>query len=249
LPKKDQHKRVSEALELVGLSGMAGRHPRELSGGQQQRVAVARGLVFRPEVLLLDEPLGALDKNLREQMQIELKRIHREIGITMIYVTHDQSEAMTMSDRIAVFNGGRLEQVDVPLRVYHRPASKFVATFIGDSNFFDGCFDAETRVLTVDGLGTLKAPMDEGNAFGSSGEKHIMIRPEQLQIVDRVDVEECIFDVVVRESINYGDSVLLIASAGELPIRVRSHSGAHVRQGDTVKVAIRSSDVYILARN
>src|SRR5439155_6671766 len=141
-PRADQAARVRDILALVGLSEYAGRHPRELSGGQQQRVALARGLVFNPDVLLLDEPLGALDKNLREQMQVELKRIHREVGITTVYVTHDQTEAMTMSDRIAVFNHGTLEQVAPPLDVYHRPRTRFVGEFIGDSNFFTGRIDA-----------------------------------------------------------------------------------------------------------
>ena len=122
--KPEMDRRVREVLALVGLEAFAERHPRELSGGQQQRVALARGLVFDPDVLLLDEPLGALDKNLREQMQGEIKRIHREVGITMIYVTHDQTEAMSMSDRIAVFSRGRLEQIGKPLEVYHRPQTR-----------------------------------------------------------------------------------------------------------------------------
>src|SRR6185503_12847693 len=112
------------------LGRFAERYPRELSGGQQQRVALARALVFRPDVLLLDEPLGALDKNLREQMQFEIKRLHREVGITMIYVTHDQTEAMTMSDRIAVFNAGRVEQVAEPRQIYTKPVTHFVASFV-----------------------------------------------------------------------------------------------------------------------
>jgi putative spermidine/putrescine transport system ATP-binding protein len=154
-PKQDIARRVGEALALVGLGSFAGRYPSELSGGQQQRVALARGLVFRPDVLLLDEPLGALDKNLREQMQVELKRIHREVGITMVYVTHDQTEAMTMSDRVAVFNHGRLEQVAPPLEVYHHPLTRFVGAFIGDSNFLDGRIDGDGSVL-LDGLGEVR---------------------------------------------------------------------------------------------
>jgi len=137
-PKQDINARAQRMLELVGLRRFADRYPRELSGGQQQRVALARGLVFNPDVLLLDEPLGALDKNLREQMQVEIKRIHREVGITMIYVTHDQTEAMTMSDRVAVFCNGKVEQVGSPLDVYNRPANRFVGEFIGDSNFLGG---------------------------------------------------------------------------------------------------------------
>ena len=140
-PKRDMQARAERMLALVGLSPFAERYPRELSGGQQQRVALARGLVFNPDVLLLDEPLGALDKNLREQMQVEIKRIHREIGITMIYVTHDQTEAMTMSDRVAVFSNGKVEQIGSPLEVYNRPVNRFVGEFIGDSNFFAGRVD------------------------------------------------------------------------------------------------------------
>ena len=151
-PRDRQAARVREILDLVGLGRFAGKYPRELSGGQQQRVALARGLVFNPDVLLLDEPLGALDKSLREQMQVELKRIHREVGITMVYVTHDQTEAMTMSDRIAVFSHGTLEQVAPPLEVYHRPRTRFVGEFIGDSNIFAGTVDASRPgCVTLDG--------------------------------------------------------------------------------------------------
>src|SRR5262249_24106220 len=149
--------RVGAMLDLVGLSAFALRYPRELSGGQQQRVALARGLVFDPQVLLLDEPLGALDKNLREQMQVELKRIHREVGITMIYVTHDQTEAMTMSDRIAVFRQGRLEQLAAPLEVYRAPQTRFVGEFIGDSNFFAGTIDpARPGIVELAGIGAMR---------------------------------------------------------------------------------------------
>nr|MDT0667529.1 ATP-binding cassette domain-containing protein [Micromonospora sp. DSM 115978] len=126
--------RVGDMLDLVELSGMGERRPRELSGGQQQRVALARALVNKPRALLLDEPLGALDLKLRQTMQIELKRIQREVGITFIYVTHDQSEALTMSDRIAVMNQGRVEQLASPHEIYERPATRFVAGFIGTSN-------------------------------------------------------------------------------------------------------------------
>ena len=118
-------------------SAFAASEPRHLSGGQQQRVALARALVFEPDVLLLDEPLGALDKNLREQMQIEIKHIHRDLGVTTVYVTHDQTEAMTMSDRIAVFNAGRVEQVSQPMDIYRRPQTRFVASFVGDNNVLD----------------------------------------------------------------------------------------------------------------
>ncbi len=148
LNAKDAMDRAKRALASVGLSGHLEKLPTQMSGGQQQRVALARALVFEPDVLLLDEPLSALDKNLREQMQLEIKRLHTELGMTTLFVTHDQSEAMAMSDRIAVFNRGKIEQFDAPLTVYDRPATRFVATFIGDSNLFDVVIDdpAEGRV-------------------------------------------------------------------------------------------------------
>jgi putative spermidine/putrescine transport system ATP-binding protein len=138
VPKADRVRRVGEALDMVRLSGYEKRKPSQLSGGQRQRVALARALVNRPRVLLLDEPLGALDLKLREEMQIELKGIQQQVGITFIYVTHDQEEALTMSDRLAVFNRGRIEQVGAPAEVYERPATAFVAGFVGTSNLLRG---------------------------------------------------------------------------------------------------------------
>jgi len=135
--KRERTKRRDEALEMVRLPGYGDRRPAELSGGQRQRVALARAIINRPKVLLLDEPLGALDLKLREQMQVELKSIQGEVGITFVYVTHDQDEALTMSDRIAVFNEGRIEQVSSPVELYERPASEFVAGFVGVSNLLD----------------------------------------------------------------------------------------------------------------
>ncbi|MER3409270.1 MAG: spermidine/putrescine ABC transporter ATP-binding protein [Thermoleophilia bacterium] len=137
LPKKERRRRVEEALAMVRLQGFGSRKPSQLSGGQRQRVALARAIVNRPRVLLLDEPLGALDLKLRQEMQIELKRIQEEVGITFVYVTHDQEEALTMSDRIAVFNHGRIQQVGTPLEVYEHPASEFVAGFVGVSNVLE----------------------------------------------------------------------------------------------------------------
>jgi putative spermidine/putrescine transport system ATP-binding protein len=134
VPRAEREKRAADMLEMVALTGMAGRKPGQLSGGQRQRVALARALINQPSVLLLDEPLGALDLKLREQMQVELKSIQRRIGITFIYVTHDQGEALSMSDRVAVFNQGRIEQIGTPTAVYERPASAFVAGFVGISN-------------------------------------------------------------------------------------------------------------------
>jgi putative spermidine/putrescine transport system ATP-binding protein len=137
VPKAERQKRVREMLELVRLPGLDGRKPAQLSGGQRQRVALARALINHPAVLLLDEPLGALDLKLRQQMQIELKNIQQQVGITFIYVTHDQEEALTMSDRLAVFNHGKIEQVGSPAEVYERPTTSFVAGFVGTSNLID----------------------------------------------------------------------------------------------------------------
>ncbi|HET8953903.1 MAG TPA: ABC transporter ATP-binding protein [Solirubrobacteraceae bacterium] len=137
VPKPERRTRVQEALEMVRLPGLGGRKPSQLSGGQRQRVALARAIVNRPRVLLLDEPLGALDLKLRQEMQVELKRIQQEVGITFVYVTHDQEEALTMSDRLAVFNDGRIEQVGDPAEVYEHPASEFIAGFVGISNVLE----------------------------------------------------------------------------------------------------------------
>jgi spermidine/putrescine transport system ATP-binding protein len=170
--------RVRAELERVGLSAEAGRRPAQLSGGQQQRVALARALVNLPKVLLLDEPLGALDLKLRKGLQIELKRIQREVGITFVYVTHDQEEALTMSDRIAVMNGGRVEQVGDPEEVYERPATTFVAGFIGVSNLMPGVVTGDGEVRLDNGP-TVRVPTP-GLA---SGERcHAVVRPEKLRI-------------------------------------------------------------------
>jgi spermidine/putrescine transport system ATP-binding protein len=137
LSREQRHTRALEALDLVRLQGFAARKPRQLSGGQQQRVALARALVMQPKVLLLDEPLGALDLKVRRELQIELKRIQNEVGITFVYVTHDQEEALSMSNRVAVMNGGRIEQLGAPTEIYDAPATRFVADFIGETNFIE----------------------------------------------------------------------------------------------------------------
>jgi len=175
--------RVGEELDRVGLAGEAKRKPSQLSGGQQQRVALARALVNRPAVLLLDEPLGALDLKLRKQLQIELKRIQREVGITFIYVTHDQEEALTMSDRIAVINRGVIEQIDAPETVYEHPRTSFVAGFIGVSNLMPG------EVVSVNGAGA-RLQLDAGPTVTTAesggatiGERcHAVVRPEKLEL-------------------------------------------------------------------
>jgi len=172
--------RVEEALRMVRLSGLDRRRPHQLSGGQQQRVALARALVNRPAVLLLDEPLGALDLKLRKEMQIELKRLQREVGITFIYVTHDQEEALTMSDRIGVMHQGRIEQVATPGEIYERPATRFVADFIGVANFLEGVVrfsDGTWAVVEVAGR-PLRAAGLPADAAGRAVE--LSVRPEKI---------------------------------------------------------------------
>ena len=182
VPRAEIERQVADALQLVGLGEFGDRLPRQLSGGQQQRVALARAMVYRPALLLMDEPLGALDKKLREQMQREIKRVQRERRISVLYVTHDQEEALTMSDRIAVFNRGRVEQIGTPTELYEQPASRFVADFLGETNFFPG------RVVRSDGR---RCQVDiAGGRFEASAPRPVTegkpvvvaVRPERLKL-------------------------------------------------------------------
>jgi spermidine/putrescine ABC transporter ATP-binding subunit len=179
--KKEAAGRVAEALLLVGLEEFGNRLPSQLSGGQQQRVAVARALVRRPAVLLLDEPLGALDLKLRKRLQVELSQIHREVGTTFVYVTHDQEEAMAMADRIAVLNAGEIEQIGSPDEIYTRPRSRFVADFIGESNFFAATLEGQASDAVVLADGTRVACAHHDLPAGTSAAT-LMIRPESIRI-------------------------------------------------------------------
>jgi len=246
-PPQEIAARARKILDLVGLGRFAERYPRELSGGQQQRVALARGLVFNPDVLLLDEPLGALDKNLREQMQVEIKRIHREVGITMIYVTHDQTEAMTMSDRVAVFSNGRLEQIGSPLDVYQRPVNRFVGEFIGDSNFFAGRVDPQTPgIVELSGIG----PVRVGQTPASAGDVDVLIRPERLRLSDSAHPYANTFDMTVDDIINYGDSILAIGKTRGLPLRARivDTGPQPLQHGMAVRLSWSPADAHVLVR-
>jgi len=250
-PRARQAERVREVLDMVGLGRFADRQPRQLSGGQQQRVALARALVFNPNVLLLDEPLGALDKNLREQMQVELKRIHREVGITMVYVTHDQTEAMTMSDRIAVFSHGTLEQTAPPLDVYHRPRTRFVGEFIGDSNFFGGRVEAGAPGrVALDRLGPIQADPDACRRLAGAS-VDVLLRPERLQLQHAGAALPNHVPLKIGVIVNYGDSVLVIGDAGGQSVRMRIASAQPdaIREGATVIVGWRPGDEHLIARS
>nr|WP_244553879.1 ABC transporter ATP-binding protein [Bradyrhizobium arachidis] len=185
VPDAEARRRTAEALETVRLPHVAKRHPRELSGGQQQRIALARCIVYRPAIILMDEPLGALDKKLRDQMQLEIKRIHRELGTTIVYVTHDQEEAMTMSDRICLMNAGAIEQLGTPQDLYFRPRSLFVADFLGESNLLS----ATVRSVDGDGLDIVLAEqagssraVGNGSSFAAGEPIKVMVRPQNLVV-------------------------------------------------------------------
>jgi spermidine/putrescine transport system ATP-binding protein len=180
--EEEARRRADQALELVHLPGVGERRPGQLSGGQRQRVALARALVNRPAVLLLDEPLGALDLKLRKAMQYELKQLQQQVGITFVYVTHDQEEALTMADRIAVMSAGKALQVGPPDEVYERPSSRFVADFIGETNFIDGVLDARDGALGIvrlPGGRTLRAPLRDPDA-AVAGAVAVAVRPEKV---------------------------------------------------------------------
>jgi spermidine/putrescine transport system ATP-binding protein len=196
--KGDVRRRVEEALELVELGGMAARRPQQLSGGQQQRVALARALVLRPAVLLLDEPLGALDAKIRKQLRLELKALQEEVGITFVFVTHDQEEALSMSDRVAVMSAGRIEQIGTPEEVYENPATVFVADFLGVSNLMDAdAVDRGAEHSTV-AVGDFKLRAGCGD-LDASGPVKIVARPERVQLLDHgAERDNCLPGMVER---------------------------------------------------
>lgn len=239
VPEAELRERVEEALALVNLAGYGKRSVNSLSGGQQQRVAIARAIVNRPQVLLLDEPLGALDLKLRKDMQIELKRIQQQVGITFVYVTHDQEEALTMSDRIAVMNAGVIEQLGTPMEIYDHPLTRFVAGFIGESNIFDGTVTAvEGDLLRVDTpAGKL---LTRGSGFAVGEEMHVSIRPEYLEAGERsadgFDLPARIKDftymgTVVKTALDMADGTELKLS--------RFEQDANAHEGDKVYLSWR----------
>ena len=250
--KAEIKQRVGEIMEIVSLTGMEKRVPREMSGGQQQRVALARALVNRPRALLLDEPLGALDLKLRMQMQVELKRIQREVGITFVYVTHDQGEALTMSDRIAVMDAGRIEQLGTPREIYEKPASRFVAGFIGTSNLLGGTVDSidgDRAVLTYGPGERIVAPTSGQVSPGDAIE--VSVRPEKidLHLTHAAATGDCVISGVVTEVVYHGTSTnytVKTAACPDVVIFDQNASSAEdvAGRGDTVFLTWSSQHSY-----
>jgi putative spermidine/putrescine transport system ATP-binding protein len=247
VPAAEAATRVERALDLVQLGGFGDRRVDQLSGGQRQRVALARALVFEPRIVLMDEPLSALDKSLREHMQIELRNIHKRLGTTTVYVTHDQREAITMSDRIAVMNKGRVEQLDRPDILYARPRTPFVAGFIGESNTIpveirDGSVIHAGKAIQVEAV-----PSGPGPYF-------LMIRPERMRLAPENDPPHNInlFDATVRDVVYQGDSFICYAMIAGQQVAFRDFCRSDIlarlpRQGDAIRLAVDPADAVIVS--
>ena len=244
--KAERHRRVQDALALVKLDTLAGKYPRELSGGQQQRVALARALVIQPEILLLDEPLSALDARIREEMQIELRSIQNSIGTTTILVTHDQTEAMALSDRIAVMNKGRLVQVDKPYQAYEYPGDNFVSGFLGKSNMFAGKIVSKEQGLTiVDILGhRFKA---QAPGFEPGTKVSILIRPEKINISTR---SNGLLGGIITAQIFLGGHWLLQVKTdvGTLTVTCRNVGSIQFKEGDSICLDWAPEELRVLPR-
>ena len=245
--KAAQRRKIADALAMVELTGFERRRPGQLSGGQQQRVALARALVFEPRIVLMDEPLGALDKKLREQMQIEMKHIHENVGLTFVYVTHDQAEALTMSDRIVVFDDGVVQQLDTPEELYERPKNAFVAQFIGENNRLSG------RIAELEGERCL-VELDNGqrvaalpvNVSAAGEATTLSLRPEVVVLEPAQEECDDIYPATVREQIYMGDHTRVrVAACGsdDFVIKVpRGAGGRHFELGEEIRIGWRSRD-------
>ncbi|MGV3635935.1 MAG: ABC transporter ATP-binding protein [Pseudorhodoplanes sp.] len=245
--KDEIKRRVTDILGMMKLAGYEGRKPRELSGGQQQRVALARALVIEPKVLLLDEPFSALDKNLRASMQVEVKEVQRRLGVTTIFVTHDQSEALSLSDRIAVMSAGRICQIDTPEALYRRPADRFVASFIGEGSLLRATLDriqSEAATVSV-GRAKVAVPSAPLRELPAGARVDLFVRPEHLQVTS---AEDAAFEGKVAASIYQGDHVDLYvdtpeAANGRLMMRLAARDAAGISNiGSTVAIAITGDD-------
>ncbi len=247
MPKDKISLKVGQALGMVQMGEFGDRYPAQLSGGQQQRIALARALVFDPELVLMDEPLGALDKQLREQMQFEIKHIHQQLGVTMVYVTHDQSEALTMSDRIAVFNDGIIQQLASPDDLYERPENRFVAQFIGENNELGGTVDA------VDG-DIARVTLDNGekvsalavNVEGAGARTMLSIRPERVIIDPDESRVPQVIGGLVRELIYLGDHIrcrMTVAGNDEFIVKVPNAPGnRRLQVGEKIRIGWITED-------
>jgi len=233
LPREEVRRRTGEMLEVVHMGHLAARYPAELSGGQQQRVALARAIVIQPQVLLLDEPLSNLDANLREEMRFEIRRLHDEFRITTVYVTHDQAEAMVTSDRIAVMNLGRIEQVADPHTLYNRPKTRFVAGFIGRTNFIDGTCDG-TRVE----FGAFSVPVASLDVTPPSGKATFSVRPQSIRLSrDRHAGDAPQAAVTIAERAYLGEFWDYVVTAGALRLRVTAPPLDIYQAGESVWLA------------
>ena len=240
---------VDEALSIVKLDGLGKRRVGELSGGQKQRVALARAIVFKPKILLMDEPLSALDKKLREEMQIELRQLHDSLNITTVYVTHDQKEALTMSDRIAVINDGQLMQLDTPNEIYKRPKNAFIADFIGESSLLSVKVQGGAAYLGASEICANQTPDRDGDYL-------LMVRPEKLFLAERTEKDTNFFDGLVEESIFQGESQLMVIKLdpeiyGGQELRMRLPNGSETMQslpktGEKISVGLRFADSFLV---
>ncbi|WP_442581649.1 ABC transporter ATP-binding protein [Mesorhizobium sp. ASY16-5R] len=244
----DIRKRVDEVLEVVSLAGYGERKPKELSGGQQQRIAIARCLVYDPDLILMDEPLGALDKKLRDQLQLEIKRIHKTLGVTLLYVTHDQSEALVLSDRICLMNGGRIEQLGTPDDLYFRPRTIFAADFLGESNIIDASLEADggsAKISTAGGLVVEGVPTDTKAASAK-----IMIRPESFTVdtgdgFARNGVQGVVEDTTLTGGVI--DIRLRLKDGSLISVRqLTRRDFRSIQHGQQLSVSVKPSDVVIL---
>jgi len=247
MQKSEIDEKVSKALSMVELQDFGSRMPLQLSGGQQQRVALARSLVFEPRLILMDEPLGALDKNLREQMQYEIKHIHERIGITVVYVTHDQSEALTMSNRIAVFNDGKIQQISSPDILYEKPENAFVAQFIGENNQIKGkvkSINGEMCVVETEKGEIIKSLKINVKSVGDAST--VSLRPERVEIDSSDSSFENSFNATVKELIYLGDHIrtrVEVCGNDQFIVKVpNSYKGANLKEGTSVKLSWKASD-------
>lgn len=252
IPGEERRKLVADALELVGLDEYLHRYPRQLSGGQQQRVALARALVVRPKVLLLDEPLSNLDAKLRQEMRTELRRIQQSVGITTVFVTHDQAEALAISDRIAVMSGGRLEQVGSPVEIYEQPKSLFVANFIGETNVFQATVVGAERsriIARLDNGAVLSAPNRRDHRPGDP--VALLIRPERLRIAANADHRGNRLSGRLKSTLYLGNMLRLALTVPGLSNTVELHlPGAATlhsyRPGDAIEVAWNEEETCVV---